>query len=86
MEQQSNGLAKASLPLGIISVVLSGTGVTFIFALLAVIFGGIGSRKTYCHGVAVAGIITGIFGLIFSSIVGIVYLMLLFGLLSAPTY
>lgn len=61
---ETNGIATASLVMGILSLVLP----TMIFGLLAIIFGAVGVKKKINHGSAVAGLVCGIISFVFDII------------------
>ena len=69
---ETNGLASASLVLGILSLICP----TLLFGLLAVIFGAIGAKHKINHESAVAGLVCGIISLILDFCV-IVFLIVL---------
>ena len=79
---KSNGLGIAALVLGILSIPAAFFFVGLVFGLLAIIFGIIGLRRVKARradnkGMAIAGLVTGIVGLILSIIVviGTVFLV-----------
>ena len=62
---ENGGLAIAALVLGIISIPLALFGLCDLpFFALAIIFGALGLKSTLRHGVAMAGLITGIAGFV----------------------
>lgn len=84
MDGGATGLAIASLILGIIALLLGCCSpfklVMFIIAALSIIFGILSIQKSQSgHGMAVAGIVCSIIGLV----ANIIYIVLGFGLLSA---
>lgn len=75
---ESNGLATASLVLGIIGVIfgiIPGIGILFgfLFWILAIIFGAVGAMKPVKKGSAIAGLIMGIVMLVYQ--IGIITLL-----------
>ena len=67
--KQGKGLAIASMVLGIVSLTIGCcSGIGFICALLGFIFGIIAQKKNRC-GMAVAGIITSVFGMLWGLII-----------------
>jgi len=66
---EANGIATASLVLGITSIVFS-VFVGFVAGILAIIFGAIGLKKEARKGQALAGLITGIVGTLLSILIG----------------
>jgi len=75
--QVGNGLAVASLVLGITSILFSWWGVfTLAQVVLAVVFGGVGisraNRGAAHKGLAIAGLALGIIGLVIYFFIGLV--------------
>ena len=67
--KKGKGLAIASMVLGIVSLTIGCcSGIGFICALLGFIFGIIAQKKNRC-GMAVAGIITSVFGMLWGLII-----------------
>ena len=62
--ESGNGLAIASMVLGIISVVLCCTFVNVIAAVLAIIFGAMHLSKESSNAMAISGVVTGIVGIV----------------------
>ena len=70
LKPKNSGLATASLTLGILAVILGIVGVGIILGILAVVFGAVSIKDN--KGKALAGIITGIIGIIVPIAVAIV--------------
>jgi len=74
--QPSNGLATASLVLGILGIALFWF-LGFIMSILAIVFGGVGLSRANAgapgKGTATAGLILGIVGLVLPMLVLMVY-------------
>jgi hypothetical protein len=71
---KSNGLGIAALVLGILSIPAAFIFVGLVFGILAIVFGIIGLRRVKARradnkGMAIAGLVTGIIGLVLSIIV-----------------
>jgi hypothetical protein len=83
MERQSNGMATASLILGIISIVLGFFGwLGIVCGILAIIFGVVAKSKikanpamAHSNGAATGGLITGIIGLIIGIAITVIAIM-----------
>lgn len=85
--EQRDGLPTASLVLGILSIILSITGIGIILGTLAIVFGGCAIHFGYPdRNKSIAGIITGVIGLVIPVLLAIVIfsaaiILLIFGLL-----
>ena len=83
MERQSNGMATASLILGIISIVLGFFGwIGIICGILAIIFAIVAKNKikvnpalAHTNGSATGGLITGIIGLLIGIAITVIAIM-----------
>jgi len=86
MDVQKNGVGfgVAGMVCGIVALLLSCCFpvVTFILALLAVIFGGLGIKKNSGKGMAIAGLVCGIIGLVPAAIITFTGAALAEGILS----
>ena len=76
-EKKSNGLAIASLVLGIVAIVLCCVWyISIPCGILAIVFGTIGLRSSK-RGMSISGIVTGIIGMIIS--IFIILMLVIFG-------
>lgn len=73
-DNKPGGLAIASLVLGILSLVTCCIGIGAVFGLAAIILGAVSLYQKKGKGLAIAGIITGGFGLVLG-IIGIIYIV-----------
>jgi hypothetical protein len=75
----TNGKAVASMVLGILSIALCWLYgiVGLVLGILAIVFGVQGRRRPDGHGMATAGLVTGILGVVFSTFWVIVFVAVL---------
>lgn len=69
---QPGGLAITSFVFGVLSILSCCIGIGAVFGLIAVILGGISLAKKKGKGLSIAGVITGILGMVFSIVVIVV--------------
>ncbi len=85
-DNSPGGLAVASLVTGILSILCCCIGVGALFGIAAIILGCVSLSQRKGKGLAIAGIITGAFGLIFSIGMIIYYVAIYRVIQSDPTY
>lgn len=69
----NQGLATASLTLGILSIPLVGLG--FILGILAIIFGAVSLRQNQVRKKSIAGIVTGSIGILIAMLLLVIYII-----------
>ncbi len=83
VEQQSNGKGVASLILGIASIVLCWISIIGLASGIVGLILAIKQKKVFPNGMATAGLVTSIVGIVFSLFVTVIFvLVIITGLLS----
>jgi hypothetical protein len=78
----SNGFGVASLVLGILSIILFWVPfLNIVLGILGIVFS-IKQKRISSNGLATAGLVTSIIGLVFSTLVFIIWLLAYFGVFS----